>query len=314
MSEHPPEDGCLLRRPWPDELARVRALLPSVRGQGFFRSWLWVLVTGSPERLIGAAALLEPRALSQRTPPAPAGRIDVVVAPAWQASRAVDRLVAAACATARSLRLGPLTCTTEVGSATAGCLLARGFAPGAAHELWTLDPAVPLDEFGTRFSRGLERHGAPEAIPLATEHLAAVQALCGRFGLLPPERVALQPAQPEGFDPRFSFVSATPGGVGAAILARRQARGVYLEVFARDEALCRDEPMAASRLAYTLLKACRDEGVSELTCVVRPGETPELVHMLRRGGARRVRQVAGYTLSAGTDVRAELSPLRGRPV
>lgn len=281
-----------VRPPWPEEMERLPAgLREPLSRRGARRHWLWVLVTGELERIVGAVTLAE---RDPRTPGAlPDGRMDYAIVPNWtQSAEAVVALLDAALAQGRALGLAAIEAQASHDTSAAAWFTAQGFIAGRTQELWR----VPLDANFTRRHAAVERALARRPVevhPLGEVSLPAVRAICAAHGLLSAHRVVLSWENQTGMDPRLSFVCGAPESPSAVLLARLSGREAYLEVLAR-------APGAASRgpeigaLLHTYFRAAMNLGASETLCLMMSDHAPDTARLLARAEARCIEKITVF--------------------
>ncbi len=175
-----PAGSFAVRPPWPDELSRMRSLLPveGVREP----PWLWVLALDQPERLVGAAAL-EPFA-----PPAQGARLHLSLRPRFRTEPAGAALVQAAAEKARSLGCLPVSFQCLHEQAPRKPLEKAGFALVRSEQLWEM-PVEALHQRVRRasasISRRLQRLGEVWQGPPGPEHVADISRILRDHGLGP---------------------------------------------------------------------------------------------------------------------------------
>jgi N-acetylglutamate synthase-like GNAT family acetyltransferase len=172
MPMNSPDGSFAVRPPWPDELSRMRSLLPV---EGFREPpWLWVLALDQPERLVGAAAL-EPF-----TPPAQGARLYLSLRPRFRSDPAGAALVQATADKARSLKCLPVSFQCLHEPAPQQPLEKAGFALVRSEQLWEL-PVEAVHQRVRRasasISRRLQRLGEVWQGPPGPEHLAAISRI-----------------------------------------------------------------------------------------------------------------------------------------
>lgn len=291
-----------VRPPWPDEMSRLPpALREPLARRGARRHWLWVMVAGELERVVGAATLAE---RDPRHPDAsPDGRIDFSILPLWSGvADAVSPLFATAVNHARSLGLSSVEAQAALDTPAADWFAAEGFVPGRIQEVWR----VALD---TNFSR---RHAAveralvrrPVAVhPLTDAALPAVRALCSAHGLLPPSRVCLARENHDGFDPRLSFICGSPESPSAVLLARSRGSQPYLEVLARTPGAPSHGPEVGA-LLHAFFSAALAQGANEALCVMASDRAPDTARLLARADAERLERLTSFRLDLTRAVTA----------
>lgn len=205
------------RPPWPDELPRlVTHFGLKEQRPGFLKSWIWCIVVGSEERIVGAVQLLEGDAGSK------VSVIHFTIRSAWVEHPATKKAFRAALAKAQELNLTRVQTQTPLGGGIERMLLELEFESDPPREIWQLSI-----EAGKRTTMGivdrLHKHYPRVIEPLNQSNLAAVTGLCEKLGLLSASRIAIgQPGQVSStaFDPRLSFV-IMEGEEAAAILLSR---------------------------------------------------------------------------------------------
>lgn len=292
-----------VRPPWPDEMPRLPpALREPLTRRGARRHWMWVLVAGELERIVGAASLAERDPL--RPDASPDGRIDFSILPVWSCRpAAVAPLLAAAVTHARSLGLSSVEAQAALDTPAAGWLLAEQFIPGRIQEIWR----VPLDTNFARRHAAVERALARRPVvvrPISDNALPAVRALCSAHGLLPPSRVSLARDQHDGLDPRLSFVCGSPEAPAAVLLARLRGTQPYLEVLARAPGAPSHGPEIGA-LLHAFFSAALALGATETICVMASDRAPDTARLLARADAQRIERLTAF--------RRDLSPAPAAP-
>ncbi|MFH1497692.1 MAG: hypothetical protein ABII82_07680 [Verrucomicrobiota bacterium] len=292
MNTQPNAPSWKVRAPWPDELARLpTALRESLQRRGASRHWLWVLVTGDLERIVGAIALAEPEA----RPDAPRrGRIDWSLSPAWSHDRAaIEALLQAALERAAAVNVIELDAQAPLDGHVAACLEARGFSNVRTHEVWQLSVAANIRHRNPAIERMLTRRPI-RVHPLDERSLEPVRALCSAHGLLAHERVELPaPAtrNPKGLRPALCFVTGEPTDPSAVILGKAGSGQAYLEVLARNPSARAGGLEVAALLREFFLGAdALDIGL--ITCVIEPARAGESLRLLNKAHARRTERFA----------------------
>lgn len=286
-----------VRAPWPDELARMPTpLQESLKLRGSSRHWLWVLVTGDLERIVGAIVLAEletqPNAIRR-------GRIDWSMSPAWNHDHAaVEALLNAAMERAACLNITELDAQAPLDGHIGACFENRGFKNVRTHEVWQLSVAANIRHRNPAIERMLARRPI-RVHPLDGLSLEPVRALCSAHGLLSHERVELPaPAtgNQKGLRPALCFVTGDPQDPSAAILGKVGPGQAYLEVLALNPA-ARSGGLEVAALLREFFLGADALGIELITCVIEPGRASESLRLLNKAHSRRTERFALFRLS-----------------
>jgi hypothetical protein len=275
-----------VRSPWRDEFARIdRAFLLPKAPSGTRRSWLWVMVAGEFERLVGVACLHEIAMPASATAAAGIeGGLDLAVRRNWQRDLGVRQLVNRALAQAQESGLRRVSVVTDPATALIESLTAAGFVEADRQEIRTIWVAALRGFFAGPRGQALTRQPVDVA-PLAEASLDAVRRICSHYELLSPDRVhALGAVGRDGFDPRLSFFTGHPERPTAILLAREANGLAYLEVLARAPLVAEAPIPSALALLQAFVNAVHALGLMEINCAIQPAKNPGLASLIRRHG------------------------------
>ncbi|QYM80093.1 hypothetical protein K0B96_05615 [Horticoccus luteus] len=279
-----------MRLPWPDEIGRLPAALREPMNRpGARRHWMWILVAGEFERIVGAITLAErdPAGTASR----PDGRLDLALLTAWcQSAPPAEALLGAAVAHAATLGIEAIEMQTTLDTPAARWLAAQGFVQCKTHEVWRVPFSSNFERRHAAIERALIRRPI-DVRPLDETALPAVRAICAAHGLLTPDRVVLARGDQDGFDPELSFVAGPLSAPTAIVLVRSNGSLAYLEVLARAPGGAAHGPEVGALLHVFFRTAMRRE-IMETTCVLDAAQAPDTARLLARADAERLERFA----------------------
>ena len=290
MSALPEYARWTVRPPWPDEFERLPGQIQeALRRAGVRRHWIWVLVAGEIERIVGTITLAE------RDPSGPTGtpdgRIDYTIARAWRfETEPIQALLEAALAQAEALDLTPIEAQTDTDTPATVSLIARGFAVTRRTEVWR----VPLVENFVRRHAAVERALARHPVnvhPLDEKAITAVRRICAAHGLLAGHRVFLSDAPGEGLDTELSFIAGSAEAPEAILLTRRLGGAPYVEVLARNP----DRPgrgPEVGALLHAFFSTAQKLGARDALCVIDPDHNPDSLRLIARNRAECIERIS----------------------
>ncbi len=313
MSAEPVNDW-KVRHPWPDEIDRTLALLDTPT---FTHSpWIWVCATGTPERLVGAAAL---------DPVAPAGRgarLHLSVRPRFRDTPAATAL--ATSALSKALQEGALPVVARVASDNGlrPRLEQAGLSFVQRECFWEVGVdrlQARLGSFATRGGQRIDRAKQVRISPPEAGQIRQIVCLLQDRGLweggelvFAPEQGAsasepsatppapIGPAQGEGFSRTLSVVVSLQGVVAAVMLVRQVGRRRLLVPY---------RAVASNFLPHSItfnlalmlqgVLAAAEAGFRQMVFVSHGGVRDDTARLATRSGGRCLRSIEVHCASGG---------------
>ena len=278
--------SCEIRPPWPDELQRALRLLPRPHFQT--PPLLLIAVTGSPQRVVGCAALEVPQGDEEREPGC--GFLTLGVQARYLSGPAADNLLVRIQEKALEKKVRRIAYRAELKEEDGlrEVLERNGFRNTVVNEFWQLNANIMFQRLEPIHNKLVNGGRLPqdfESPLLAEEHLPQVRAIVTHHDLLGEQRVEI--ADPEkpgqlGYANNISAIAMLDGKVAGVLLAQHRGDQAVLDALAMAPGKEAKFNWINTELIYWFVQRCLEVKIEDIIFVADQKKAQATIRMAKR--------------------------------